>query len=247
MSVNVRDSMSETQCARLNVGDAMSQTHRQRLIVCDPMSEIQCQRLNVGDPMSETQCQRLNVTVEFTNLVTHLCYTAHRGVHCDIGVLRDSGFARYSSPSLDCWKTFSECRPATHSIYILHHHLLNRETDFFGPVQNAGMPSPWKKWWCQNEDCLADIRAAECIWGSLSGYNGCHANIGWSEWIGKDWTCHIPSSTRCAQTHTQWDDHSNTDCYCDANMRVDPVEKAPRIEVRRIWRSKLLVRWDRSE
>jgi len=42
-----------------------------------------------------------------------------------------------------------------------------------------------------------------------------------------------PTSTRCALTHTWWGDCSNSHCYCDANMQVNPVEKAPQIEVRR--------------
>jgi len=83
------------------------------------MSETQCQRLNVRDSMSETQCQRLNVRVGFANLVTRLCFTSHLGVQFDIGVRRDSGFVVFSFPSLDCCKAFSECRPATHGIYVL--------------------------------------------------------------------------------------------------------------------------------
>jgi hypothetical protein len=109
MSVDVRDSMSETQCPRPNVRDSISET--------------QCQRLNVRDPMSETQCQRLNVKVGFTNLVTRLCYISHLGVQFDIGVRRDSGFVVFSFPSLDCCKAFSEGRMATHSIYVLGRHL----------------------------------------------------------------------------------------------------------------------------
>jgi len=98
-------SMSETQCQRLNVRDSMSET--------------QCQRLNVRDSMSETQCQRLNVRVGFTNLVTRHCCTSHLGVQFDIGVRGDTGFVVFSLPCLDCCKAFSECRQATHSIYVL--------------------------------------------------------------------------------------------------------------------------------
>jgi len=90
---------------------------------CQSMSEAQCQRLNVRDSMSETQCQRLNVRVGFTTLVTCHCYTSHLGVQFDIGVRRDSGFLMFSFPSLDHCNTFSECRPATHSIYVLGHLL----------------------------------------------------------------------------------------------------------------------------
>jgi len=61
MSVDVRDSMSETQSQRLDVRDLMSEMQCQRRNVRDSLSEMQCQRLNVRDAMSETQCQRLNV------------------------------------------------------------------------------------------------------------------------------------------------------------------------------------------
>jgi hypothetical protein len=86
---------------------------------CQSTSAIQCQRLNVRDQMSETQCQRLNVRVRFTNLVTHLCHTLHLGEKFDISVPWDCGFVVFGFPSLDCCKAFSECRPATHSIYVL--------------------------------------------------------------------------------------------------------------------------------
>jgi len=46
--------------------------------------------------------------------------------------------------------------------------------------------------------------------------------------------CNIPTSTRYALTHTWWDEHSNTHCDRDANMQVDPVDKAQQIEVRRV-------------
>jgi hypothetical protein len=47
--------------------------------------------------------------------------------------------------------------------------------------------------------------------------------------------CYIPTSTtRCALTHAQRDDHSNTHYHGDANMQVDPFEKAPKIKVRRV-------------
>jgi len=46
--------------------------------------------------------------------------------------------------------------------------------------------------------------------------------------------CYVPTSNRCALTYARWDDHSNTHCYCDANMHVDPVENVPQIEVRRV-------------
>jgi len=86
---------------------------------CQLMSETHCQRLHVRDSISETQCQRLNIRVGFTNLVTRLCYTSHLGVKFDIGVRRDSGFVIVSFLSLDCCKALSECRLATHSIYVL--------------------------------------------------------------------------------------------------------------------------------
>jgi len=105
MSLDVRDSMSETPCQRLNVRASMSET--------------QCQRINITDPMSEPQCHGGNVRVGFTNLVTCLWYTSHRGVQFDIGVRMDSGFVVFSFPSLDCCKAFRECRLATHSIYVL--------------------------------------------------------------------------------------------------------------------------------
>ena len=50
----------------------------------------------------------------------------------------------------------------------------------------------------------------------------------------EDCMCYKPTSTRCALTHARWDDHSNTHCYCDANKQIDPVEKAPQIELRRV-------------
>jgi hypothetical protein len=59
--------------------------------------------------------------------------------------------------------------------------------------------------------------------------------------LSEDCMCYIPTSTRCALTNAQWGDHSNTHCYWDANMQVDPVEKAPQMEVRRVRRSKMLV------
>jgi len=48
--------------------------------VRDSMSETQSKKLNVRDPMSDTQCHRLNATVGFTHLVAHLSYTLHVGV-----------------------------------------------------------------------------------------------------------------------------------------------------------------------
>jgi len=91
--------------------------------VRDSMSETQCQRLNVRDRLSETQCQRLNVRVGLTNLVTSLGSTSHLGVQFDIGVRRKSGFVVFSFPSMDRRKAFRECRPATHSICVLGHLL----------------------------------------------------------------------------------------------------------------------------
>ena len=61
---------------------------------------------------------------------------------------------------MDCCKAFSECRPATHSIYDLGRLLQHRGTDFFGPVRTAGRPSPWDSWWCHNDGFLADTRVA---------------------------------------------------------------------------------------
>jgi hypothetical protein len=52
--------------------------------------------------------------------------------------------------------------------------------------------------------------------------------------LSEDCMSYIPTSIRCALTHTRWIDHSNTYCYCDANMQVDPVEKAAQIDVRRV-------------
>ena len=46
--------------------------------------------------------------------------------------------------------------------------------------------------------------------------------------------CHVPTSIRCTLTHAGWVDLSNTHCYSDANMQVDPVENAPQIKVRRV-------------
>jgi hypothetical protein len=86
------------------------------------------------DSISETQSQRLIVRVEFTNLVTCLCYTSHLSVQFDVGVRRDSGFVVFGFPSLDYCKAFSEYRPATHSINVLGHFLYHRGTDFFVPV-----------------------------------------------------------------------------------------------------------------
>ena len=113
--------------------------------------------------MSETQYQRLNVRVGYINLVTHLCYASRLGVQFDIDVRRDSGFVVLSFPFLDCCKAFSECKPATHSIYVLGRLLRHGGTDFFGPVRNAGRPSPWDSWWCHNDGCSADMRVAEWI------------------------------------------------------------------------------------
>jgi hypothetical protein len=224
-------SVSETQCQKLNVRDSMSETQCQRLNVRDSMSETQCQRLNVRDPIPVTQCQWPNVRVWFTNLVSHVCYTSRLCVQLGIGVRLESGFVMFSFPSLDCCKALSECRPATHSFYVLGllHH---RGTDFCGPVWIAGRPSLWTSWWCHTDGCLADMRVAECIWGSLSGYDRCQVHVDWSEWIGEDCICYIPTSTRCALTHAQWDEYSNTHCDCDANMEVDRVAKALYIDVR---------------
>jgi len=196
--------------------------------------------------MSETQCQRLDVRVGFTNLVTRLCYTSHLGVQSDIGIRRDSRFVIFSFPFLDCCKAFSGCRLATHSIYVLGRFLPHRGTDFFGPVRNASRLSLWETSWCHNVGCSVDMRVAEWIWWSLSEYDSCQVNVDWSEWIGEDCMCYNPTSTtRCAQTHAPRDDHSNTDCHGDANMQVDPVEKVQQIEVRRVWRSKMVVSWDK--
>ena len=52
--------------------------------------------------------------------------------------------------------------------------------------------------------------------------------------LSEDCMCYIPTSTRCALTHAQWGDHSNTPSYCEASMQVDPVEIALQIEVRRV-------------
>jgi hypothetical protein len=52
--------------------------------------------------------------------------------------------------------------------------------------------------------------------------------------LSDDCMCYIRTSTRCALTHARWGDHSNTHCYCDANTQVDPVEKAPQNEVKRV-------------
>ena len=54
MSVDVRDSLSETQCQRFHVRDSLSETQCQTLNVRDSMSETQCQRLNVRESMSES-------------------------------------------------------------------------------------------------------------------------------------------------------------------------------------------------
>jgi hypothetical protein len=113
--------------------------------------------------VSETQCQRLNVRVGFTNLVRRLYCTFHLGVQFDIGERRDSGFVVLSFPFLDCCKAFRECRPATHSIYVLGGLLQHGDTDFFYPVRNASGTSPWDSWWCHNDGCLADMRVAEWI------------------------------------------------------------------------------------
>jgi hypothetical protein len=43
--------------------------------------------------------------------------------------------------------------------------------------------------------------------------------------------CYIPTGTRCTLIHIWWGDHSNSHCYGDGKMQVDPVEKAPQIEV----------------
>ena len=87
MSVNVRDSMSETQCQRLNVRDSMSET--------------QCQRLNVRDSMSESDIltwSRVIATpctsvynlilvyeriVDLSCLVFHPCIAARPSVNAD--------------------------------------------------------------------------------------------------------------------------------------------------------------------
>jgi hypothetical protein len=124
--LNVRGSIPETQCQRLNVRD--------------PIPQTQCQRLNVRDSMSETQCQRFNVRVGFTNQVMHLCYTLHLGVQFEIGVQMDSGFVVFSFTSLHCCKAFSECRPATHSIYVLGRLLQTRGTDCIVPVGHLRGP-----------------------------------------------------------------------------------------------------------
>jgi hypothetical protein len=133
------------------------------------MSETQCQRLSVRDSMSEIQCQRFNVRVGFTDLVTCLCYALHLGVQCDISVQRDSGFVVLSFPFLNHCKAFSECRPATHSIYVLGHLFQHGGTDVFGQGRNACRPSPWDSWCCHNDGYSAHMRVADRIRRSLSG------------------------------------------------------------------------------
>jgi len=71
--------------------------------------------------------------------------------------------------------------------------------------------------------------------GSLSGYDSRRINIDWSAWIGEDCMCCISTSTtRCTLTHTQRNDHTNTNCPGAVNSQVDLVEKAPQIAVRRV-------------
>jgi len=188
--------------------------------------------------LSETHCPRFNVQGGLIKLVMGLCYVLHRGVKFDIGVWRYSGFVMLSCPFLDCCKAFSESRPAAYSIDVLHCVLQHAGIDFFGPDWSAGMPSPWGSWW-DNDCCLGDRRVAEWISGSCSGYN-CHlVKFDWSEWIGENCTCYIPTSTtRCALTHARRDDNSSTDCHSDANVQVDMVEIAPQIVVTMVWKIK---------
>jgi len=130
MSVN---SYLSGRC-QLDVRDSLSESQSQSLNVRVSISESQCQSLNLRVSMSETQCQRLNVRVGITNLVTHLSYASHLGVQFEIGLLRDSGFVVLGFPFLDCCKAFSECRLATHSIYVVSRLLQHEGKDFFGPV-----------------------------------------------------------------------------------------------------------------
>jgi hypothetical protein len=125
---------------------------------------------HVKNSISETQCHRLNASVWLTTMVACLCYTTHLGVQFDLRVWRDSAFVVFCFTFLDCCNTFSECRPATHRIYVLCRHLWQRGTELFGPIQNAGRPSLWNSWWWFNIGSLADIWVAVCICRSQSGY-----------------------------------------------------------------------------
>jgi len=101
---------------------------------------------------------------------------------------------------------------------------------------------------CGYDGHWVDMRVAEWMWGSLSWY-ACHqVNIDLSEWIGEDGKCYIPTSTRCALTHTWWDNHFIINCHCDASVQGNPFEKAQQIEVRGVGKSKMLgSQWDGSE
>jgi len=113
--------------------------------------------------------------------------------------------------------------------------------------RNAGRPSWCNSWWCCNDGRSADMMVAEWIWGSLSGHDSCQVNVDWDKWIGEDSMWYIrTSTTRCALTHAPRDDHWNTHCHGDANVQVDLVKKALQIEVRRVWQSKMLVSWGKS-
>jgi len=143
-----------------------------------------------------------------------------------------------SFPSLDCCKAITECRPATHSMYVLGHLVEPRGTGITNLFENSGSPSRWNSWWCHTHGCTSNTGVTERIEGSLSGYDGCHVNVDWFEWIGEDDMCFRQPSTRCTLTHARWGDHTNTHCYHDANIPVNPVEKALQIELKRVWSSK---------
>jgi len=148
---------------------------------------------------------------------------------------------------LDCCKALSECRLTTHSIDVLGCLLQHRGTYFFDLVWNSGRPSPWDLWWCYDNGCSADMRVAEWTWVSLRWHDSRQVNIDWSEWIGKDSMCYIPTcTTRTTLPHARRDNHSSPHCHGGTNMEVILVEKAPQGIVCRVWRNKVQLSWEKS-
>jgi len=214
------------------------------------MSVTQCQRLNVSDSMSETQYQRLNITdwMSESDLLIWSCI-------CPTPCTSVYGWILVKVEIVDLWclvfHPWTAARPSVNADRLLMASMswavilcaLAQIT--VGPVRNTGKPSLWDSWWWYNNCCWADIWVTEGIVGSLGWYDDHQVNTGRSEWIILDCICYIWTCTKCALTHAWQGDHSNTHSYCDDDKQVDAVEKVLRIEKRRVWRSNLLVCWDR--
>jgi len=93
------------------------------------------------------------------------CYTSQMGVQSYIPPQSNCRFVLLRFAYLDCHMAFSNCRLATHSIYVLGYDLHHRSTEYFNPDQNTGSPSQRDSRWCHYDSCWQ-------IWPSLSGYEG---------------------------------------------------------------------------